>query len=293
MFKKRLIFGIIFTCFFLGLILLDAVLDGTISTDLVDIKAGTFTPKASILCVLLCLLAIPANLEMASLIGAVKVQPFTLINILGSIAMATSWYWKQFDGNQTNFHLTYLLAAIVILLFTLALYQGLRYAGKNMIANCSVNYFTIIYLGFFSSFFLGIRIDFGLWALLMFVAAVKFADIGAYTFGKNFGRTKFSPEISPNKTWEGVIGGIIFAAIVSVLIGAMFDIMDWRFALLFGAVFAFLGQLGDLIESMIKRDAEVKDSSAHVPGFGGLLDLLDSPLATAPLAYIYFMFTIQ
>lgn len=290
MLKKRLVMGTIVTVIFLSLVLVDAVLDKSIFAER-PLDPAKYAPQASILCVLICLLAIPANLELASLTAS-KAQPFILINIMASIALASSWYWKQFDPIPNRFHLTYLLAATVLSFFALTLYQGLRHAGKDMIVNCSVNYFSIIYLGFFSSFFLGIRIDFGVWALLLFTFTIKFCDIGAYTFGKNFGRIKFSPEVSPNKTWEGVLGGIIFSAVISVVLSVVFNIMDWRFALLFGVVFAFLGQLGDLIESMIKRDAEVKDASAHLPGFGGLLDLIDSPLATAPLAYIYFMFTI-
>ena len=157
--------------------------------------------------------------------------------------------------------------------------------------NCGVNYFSIIYLGLLSAFCIGIRIDFGLWPLLMFVFVVKSSDIGAYTFGKLFGSHKFSPKISPGKTWEGMAGAVAVAIIVAIAFAAACDIMTWWLAAIFGLCFAFIGQLGDLAESMIKRDAEQKDSANNVPGFGGILDIVDSPLAAAPFAYLFFIFT--
>ena len=126
----------------------------------------------------------------------------------------------------------------------------------------------------------------------MFVFVIKSSDIGAYTAGRLFGKHKFSPKISPAKTWEGMAGAVILASVVSVLFAQNFDIMPWSFAVVFGFVFAFIGQFGDLAESMIKRDAEQKDSANNVPGFGGILDVLDSPLAAAVFAYLYFSFCI-
>ncbi|HIJ53271.1 MAG TPA: phosphatidate cytidylyltransferase [Planctomycetes bacterium] len=146
-----------------------------------------------------------------------------------------------------------------------------------------------MYIGLFSGFVLAIRIDFGLWPLLMFVSVIKFADIGAYAIGSSFGKHKFSPKISPGKTWEGMAGGAAAATIVAVLFAAGCDIMTLWSALLFGFCFAFVGQGGDLVESMLKRDAEQKDSANNVPGFGGILDIVDSPLVAAPFAYLFFM----
>jgi phosphatidate cytidylyltransferase len=123
----------------------------------------------------------------------------------------------------------------------------------------------------------------------MFVFVVKSSDIGAYTVGRICGKHKFAPNISPGKTWEGIAGGIVFASVVALLFAHYCGIMEWYFAVAFGIIFAFCGQLGDLAESMIKRDAAQKDSANSVPGFGGMLDIVDSPLATAPLAYLFLM----
>jgi phosphatidate cytidylyltransferase len=125
----------------------------------------------------------------------------------------------------------------------------------------------------------------------MFVFVIKSADIGAYTFGTLFGKHKFSPKISPGKTWEGMGGAFAVAAIVAVGFAVICDIMVWWLAIVFGLCFAVIGQMGDLAESMIKRDAELKDSGHKVPGFGGILDIIDSLLIAAPLAYLFLMWS--
>jgi len=145
------------------------------------------------------------------------------------------------------------------------------------------------YLGLLSSFPLAMRIEFGLWPMLMFVFVIKSSDIGAYAIGTLYGKRKFSPKISPGKTWEGMGGACAAAVIVAVGFAVGCGIMAWWMAVGFGLCFAFLGQMGDLAESMMKRDAERKDSANKVPGFGGVLDIIDSILVAAPFGYLFFM----
>jgi phosphatidate cytidylyltransferase len=106
--------------------------------------------------------------------------------------------------------------------------------------------------------------------------------------GSLFGKYKFSSVISPKKTWEGMAGAVIFASVVASIFALAFGIMPLWKAVLFGVIFAFIGQMGDLAESMLKRAAEQKDSSNIVPGFGGILDVIDSPLASAVFAFVFF-----
>jgi len=273
---------------FAGLMILDGYLDGSLTS------ATTTKPiQATILCLLIILLTIGAQMEMAHLIaktGAVVSRP---IVITASILLATGWYWRQFFGKPLEFHLYYMLFVCAFSLFALLLYQGIRIGPGGAIGNCAAGFFAIFYLGFLIGFVLGIRIDFGLWQLLMFVFAVKSSDIGAYTIGSLFGKHKCSPKISPGKSWEGLAGAVVFASIVAVLFSHFCGIMNLSSAIIFGAGFALFGQLADLAESMIKRDAEQKDSAQTVPGYGGILDIIDSPLATAPVAYLFFMLTIN
>ena len=131
--------------------------------------------------------------------------------------------------------------------------------------------------------------------VLGIVGVVKAADVGAYITGKSIGRHKLIPWLSPGKTWEGFFGGLLLSGIVgaAIAMGLRDNVASlanvptaWVYigGAISGALLGAAGQVGDLLESLLKRDAGVKDSG-KVPGFGGVLDILDSPLLAAPVAY--------
>ncbi len=270
------------TVFFITVVIFDGWLDGSLTVSSTDDK----NVQGSIFCILIALLAIPAQLELSKLAASKNLKIFAPVSIIASIFLATSRYWLQLLEIQPEH---YLLFILTFTLLSLLVYQYLHYRTSGVLANCGVNCFSILYLGLLSGFCVAIRIDIGLWPLLMFVFVVKSADIGAYTMGTLFGKHKFSPKISPSKSWEGMAGAIAAAVIVAIGFAGSCDIMSLRAAIVFGFCFAFIGQLGDLAESMIKRDAEKKDSANKVPGFGGVLDIIDSPLVAAPFAYLFFI----
>lgn len=280
MLKHRLFFGTIMIIAFVGLILLDARLDGSISHQLPNKSV-----QATIFTVLVALLLIPAQFELSKLIGQTSAEVFKIITIPASILLATALYWGQFIDDY-NFGLCLLLIPAISFL-GLFLIQAFKYGTEGTICNIAAGFFSIIYLGFLCLFILGIRILWGPWVLLMFIFTVKGSDIGAYTLGRLFGKHKLCPTISPGKTWEGLAGAALFGVLVSLGFSYFCDIMTVLWAIGFGAVFGVLGQAGDLVESMIKRDAASKDSSSSIPGFGGVLDVIDSPLATAPFAFAF------
>jgi len=284
MLKYRLVFGTLMTIFFTAVVIFDGWLDGSLTGSMADDRAV----QGTILCVLIAGLIIPTQLELSRLAAAKNLKIFPHVSIIASILFASTWYWPQFVTIQPHIYMFFVAA---FSLLGLLLYQYLHYGTAAVLANCGANYFSIIYLGLLSAFVLAIRIDFGLWPLLMCVFVVKSADIGAYAVGALWGRHKFSPRISPGKTWEGMAGAVAAAMVVAILFAENCDIMVWWLAAIFGFSFAFIGQMGDLVESMIKRDAAQKDSSNNVPGFGGILDIIDSPLVVAPFAYLFFMCT--
>ena len=272
------------TVAFTAIMILDGWLDGSLTAPVADNKEV----RGTLLCILIALLAIPAQLEMSKLADLKELKIFLPVSTAGSILFGTSWYWAQFIEISPQIYLLFL--STLLLLATL-LYQYMYYGTTGVLANCGANCFSICYLGILISFVLGIRIDFGLWQALMFVFVVKSADIGAYAIGTLFGRHKFSPKISPSKTWEGMGGAVAMAVVVAVAFAAIFDIMQLWAAIVFGVFFAFIGQVGDLAESMLKRDAAQKDSASLVPTFGGVLDIIDSPLVAGPFAYLFFMYS--
>jgi phosphatidate cytidylyltransferase len=286
MLKDRLIVGTLMTILFTAVVVFDGWLDGSLTTSTADDKSV----QATIFCVLIALLLIPAQMELSKLANAKNLKIFLPITIIASILFATCWYWPQLIEISP---LSYLALLLVFSLLALLLYQYLYYGTSGILANCGANYFSVIYLGVLAAFSVALRIDFGPWALLMFVFVVKFADIGAYAVGSLLGKHKFSPKISPGKTWEGMAGAVVAAMVVAGLFAISCDIMTWWLAIIFGFCFAFIGQFGDLAESMIKRDAEQKDSASNVPGFGGILDIVDSPLLAAPFAYLFFLFSAR
>jgi len=131
----------------------------------------------------------------------------------------------------------------------------------------------------------------GTYYVLYFILVTKFSDTGAYAVGSLIGRHKMIPRISPGKTWEGFAGAVAVSTMASVLFahftGARLTGMNGKHAIILGMLLSTSAVIGDLIESLFKREAGVKDSGNYFPGIGGILDLLDSLLFNAPLMYLY------
>lgn len=148
-----------------------------------------------------------------------------------------------------------------------------------------------VYLGLMFGFLLAIRREHHALVLLWVLLVTKACDIGALFTGKAIGRHKLIPWLSPGKTWEGLAGGVVTSA--AVCVGGMVLVEKWAgvqtpawwHAAVFGALLGLTGQAGDLLESILKRDAGSKDSGKSIPGFGGVLDVIDSPLLTGPVAF--------
>lgn len=148
--------------------------------------------------------------------------------------------------------------------------------------------FAFVYLGLMPGTLLAIRalpFEHAVWVLAAALLTTKSCDIGAYFTGRAIGKHKLIPWLSPGKTWEGLVGGVILAMLVSLATLTPLAGLHWAYALGVGAVLAVVGQGGDLLASMMKRDAAVKDSGSSIPGFGGVLDVFDSPLLACPVAY--------
>jgi phosphatidate cytidylyltransferase len=168
---------------------------------------------------------------------------------------------------------------------------------ESAISNLGITLLGVFYIGFFSASLVDLREFYndsaftysqGGYLIISILISIWICDSAAYFIGTAFGKHKLMPRISPNKSWEGAIAGFIFSVIT--LIAAkelLLEFLEWRDIIAIGIIVGIAGQFGDLIESMIKRDSRVKDSSSIIPGHGGILDRFDSLLFTAPAVYLY------
>lgn len=179
------------------------------------------------------------------------------------------------------------LLFIVLTLLFLIIMQFKRRKNAGVVVDISTTLFGILYISWFLSFLIKIRLMQNGTALISTVLLItKLGDIGAYLIGTRFGKTPLIPRISPNKSLEGAMGGLLFSVLGAVVTQPFINFSYGHLALM-GILFGILGQLGDLSESLIKRDCEVKDSGNLLPGMGGILDEIDSLLFTAPVFYFY------
>jgi len=269
------------TVLFSGFVLLDGWLDGSLTTATADDRQV----QATLLALLVAGVVSLGGLELSKLAASKGLVVLNPACAIGLILLATTWWGARLVSIPQG---VYLPLATALTLAGMLLQQHVRLGTNGVLANCGISCFSLLYLGLLGSFILGIRIDGGPWEFLAFVFVVKSSDIGAYTFGRLFGKYKLAPRVSPGKTWEGLAGAVAVAIIVSLAFALILGIMGVWLALVFGASMAVVGQLSDLVESMLKRDAQQKDSSNRVPGFGGILDVIDSPLFAAPVAYLFF-----
>jgi len=188
-------------------------------------------------------------------------------------------------------------AAVFMISFVV---QSLQFEkpGQTM-AKIAGTILAVAYAGVLGSFLIQMRwfegCRQGILAIVFLVATAKGADTGAYTLGRLAGRHKLWPKLSPHKTVEGALGGLIFGVVAALLVAAIARLalgvptLNWTVAAGYGLVVGAVAQLGDLMESMIKRDCERKDASTAVPGFGGVLDVVDSLMFAGPVAYILWL----
>ena len=147
---------------------------------------------------------------------------------------------------------------------------------------------------------LGILPETGIFLMLFCLTAVVLCDAGAYFAGRRYGRRKLAPRISPSKSVEGAVGGLAAGTVGALLAKGVFDLfwpalsapLGWRAAAVMGLLVSVAGMIGDLVESLLKRDAHTKDSGQMLPGMGGIMDRIDSPLLGIPVMYYLMIFYI-
>jgi phosphatidate cytidylyltransferase len=200
-------------------------------------------------------------------------------------------YPALIEGNPLHHSERFLTLMLIVTFFIIFINELLSGTPEQGLVNAAVNLFGTVYIGFLFAYMLLLRYlpgaD-GLFYVLFTIFVTWGNDTSAYYCGSRFGKHKLSPKISPNKSVEGAAAGLIGGLITAVVMGLIF-----KKSLLLMGLMGFIvvagGQCGDLIESIIKRNAGVKDSGTFLPGHGGVLDRFDSLLTAAPL--VYYMVT--
>ncbi|WP_299469181.1 phosphatidate cytidylyltransferase [uncultured Gimesia sp.] len=268
-----------------------------------DQRAGVGAPYLLALC---CLLVLRGSWELTHLLTVRNLTPgFPLVCLLSLFICIAAWIpflIPSLQDGQTNpqtLSLALMAVAYAVSILLIFLKAAIRFqeSGQSM-ETIGAEILSVSYLGFLLAMLAELRWvagpETGYLALGSLIISAKMGDIGGYTFGRLWGKAKLVPRLSPGKTWVGGYGAIFGAALGSFLwfhftpslFHAEWTAAPWYWSILFGALIGVVGLVGDLCESLIKRDVGKKDSAELLPGFGGLLDLLDSPLYAGPGAFL-------
>lgn len=208
--------------------------------------------------------------------------------IIGSVAIVTSGY---FVDPATRWAV--LVGVVVFILAWRLIAQMAHPAHRRLlfvVRDLAAAIFVQVYVPVLASFAIVLlRQPEGQWWTLAFLLIIIVVDIGAYVSGLNFGRHPMAPLISPKKTWEGFAGAAVVAVVAGILLAIFMLHSSWWVGIIFGLALLGTAVVGDLTESLIKRDLGIKDMSSWLPGHGGFLDRLDSMLPSAPVALVLFL----
>lgn len=231
--------------------------------------------------------------EFYRMLEAKGIRPYKIIGIICGVALSSYIFFQ--NGMYSNLFLTLAIVTLMCLELT-------RKETKMALYHIASTILGVIYVAFLGSHFILLRefpltvnLDYSYGASFVFLAFIVTwaGDTGAYVVGSAIGRHPLIPRISEKKTREGALGGLLFSILGAIVAMKTFAsyLSVWH-ALTLGALAGIVGLLGDLFESMIKRDVAIKDSAATIPGHGGVLDRFDSLLFTTPLIYYFIKFVI-
>jgi phosphatidate cytidylyltransferase len=226
-----------------------------------------------------------ACFKISGVIGGVLLMVGTFLNVTGHLGTANGSPARVNDF-ETGFLILFVLGLCLRQLFAKENSAGLTAIAVTLLGLMYVPWLLNFIQKIF--FFPGVE---GKFFLLYFILLTKFSDMGAYVVGSLIGRHKLIPRISPGKTWEGFFGAIVVSTGASLVfvhfLGGHMAGMNSRHAIVLGVILSITAVIGDLIESLFKRECGAKDSGNILPGIGGILDLLDSLLFNAPIMYLY------
>ncbi len=230
--------------------------------------------------------------EFYRMLESKGIRPYKTVGVAAGLTVA--WYVYFQGGFYSSLFITLVLFVIMVL-------ELFRRDGEFAVYHISSTLFGVFYVGWLGSHIILLRQlgesvpgnDMGGFFVIFAFSLAWFADTGAYFLGHAFGRRKLLPRVSPNKSVEGALGGVAFGALAAILAKAtVLPFLSYGDVVALGLVSPVIATLGDLVESLLKRDAKIKDTSHALPGHGGMLDRFDSVLFVAPFVYYYMRFVV-
>ncbi|MCI7789695.1 MAG: phosphatidate cytidylyltransferase [Lachnospiraceae bacterium] len=261
---------------------------------LVMIALATILPGGAILAVTLYLISNVAFLELTKACGIRTDEKLNALEVTGLLAIASYYLLISFAQTYTYFMITVIL--VLMALMFVYVFSFPKFKANQVMAT----YFSLIYAPVMLSFiFLTRQLPYGIYLVWMIFISSWISDTCAYLVGVLIGKHKLVPQLSPKKTVEGSIGGILGSAVVGALFG--FLLLDKTLGghqfgvMLFviGAIGSVISQVGDLAASAIKRNHDIKDYGKLIPGHGGIMDRFDSVIFTAPMIYFLIIIFLQ
>ena len=235
--------------------------------------------------VLTCLCAI----ELHHALRRIGMNSAIVPIVIGNIAIVGGSYAAAILQPVTTIPWHSVLLGFLAATVLLALMWRMPGGAEGYVKDSAASLFIISYIPMLASFIgLILAMPHGTSKVVTVLLCVTGSDTGGYALGATLGKHPMAPTISPKKTWEGLAGSIVTAAIVGVVAGELLLHLPWWFGVLLGLTCVVFVTAGDLIESLIKRDVGIKDMSSSLPGHGGVMDRLDSMLVAAPAGWLLF-----
>ena len=310
MLKYRLIFGPLMIAAFLVIVVLDSKLDhiDLTGTPIYELTGRTYLPSGLLLLLFMAVLVVLGARELCLIFRAKGVVIDTPVIMLSGVLGLTLFFSIPY-GLQSQTAIAIYGSAMAGLFLTTLIIHARQERTEGAIHAAAAGMFTFVYLGVLPGYLMAIRSWHSAWTLIAIIGITKACDIGAYFTGRAIGKHKLIVWLSPGKTWEGLIGGMVLSAVLATSLAAignhyhvtgywyrqddtrLFQHVHYPlwFVLASGLLLGLIGQFGDLVASLFKRDAGIKDSGKVIPGFGGVLDVIDSPVVVAPFAYWLLM----
>lgn len=225
-----------------------------------------------------------ALIEFFALVERKNIFVYKYLGVIIGMCVPIMLYFQM--GGEGYFTLEpFVIVIACLFIFVL---QFTRRDSSQALVSIAVTLFGLLYIAWFFSYFLKLKfLHNGAYLVAFLVLVTKMGDVGAYLVGNAAGKHALIPRISPHKTIEGTIGGLLFSVMSAVASRSYLPDFSYAHLVVLGILLGILAQVGDLAESLLKRDSGVKDSGAVFSGFGGMLDLIDSLLFTAPIFYFY------